>query len=309
MSNETERTLDRDGYIALNKSFSRRLVFQYGTGGGFGAETIGLIRKAVNCLANDVQFVLGAQEPKGFALKKGWEDYFQPVWPQDNCRLLSLLNRHAFPLGRYPVFKTLSRITLRWVDGSQLFTFDDPGPYSQESLERKGLTGGYWEQIKKLCDMIWVFPPSVMQAINEHWNRLQLPGPFVAVHVRRGDKITESPYSPLQNYIQVLSGLDASLPVYVATDDQRVVPELAQHLPGRRLVSAGDFARAGYDQRQFNRAESRFRYEETVFFLFQLELMVRSVLFVGASPSNVYYLTRYRRANAGMVDVGVDAMA
>jgi hypothetical protein len=302
------RSLDRERYMALNTSFSTRFVFQYGTGSGFGAETIGLIRRVVQCLANDVQFVFGAQEPKGFAVENGWEDYFEPLWPHDNCRQLSLLNRTVFPLGRYPLFKTLSGIVLRCLDGKYLYMFDDIGTYSRERLEAKGLTGDYWAQIRQLCDLIWVYRPSVRQAIDEQFDRLQLTGSFIAVHVRRGDKNTESPYLPLENYMPVLGGLDASLPIYVATDDQRIVPEFAQRLPGRRLLSAGDLARVGYDQRHFNKAEPRFRYDETLFFLFELELMLRSVLFVGASPSNVYYLTRYRRGNEGLVDVGVDAV-
>lgn len=294
----------RDRYRVLNESFGRKFIFQYGRGFGFCAETIYLIKCISLCLSNQIQFTLGHQEPKGFSIRNGWEDYFLPLWPVHEGRLLPFLNRSHYPLGRLPIGKKIATIILHMVYGPHYYMSDNLGEFTNIFPEKLGLLGSYWQQMQQLSCMIWQFAPAVESTLQRYRSELNIQGSYVAAHVRRGDKETETSYTPLSCYLRALETVPASLPVYVATDDHRVIAELRKALPEREILSASRVERLGYDQIDFNKASPEHRYSETVFFLFELELMAKAWNFIGASPSNVFYLIRYLRGNSGIIDVG-----
>jgi len=183
---------------------------------------------------------------------------------------------------------------------------DRPEPADSERLLALGFSADYWERVSQFCELLFVYRPEVDQMVSANRDRLLPNGPFVAVHVRRGDKITESPYVPLDPYVKAIRETDTNWPIYVASDDQRVVDELRDLLSDRHWIRGPEIVRTGYDQAMFNAGESARRFNETVMFLVELEIMARAAMFIGASPSNVFFLSRYRRGNRGVKDVGGD---
>ena len=95
------------------------------------------------------------------------------------------------------------------------------------------------------------------------------------------------------------------MPIFLSSDDSKIKKELKSLLGNNvSIYSAKQKERTGYDQVNFNRLGPKLRWEEAVFFLFELEMMANSTYFVGGSPSNVFYWTRYRRGNRNVLDAG-----
>jgi hypothetical protein len=300
----------REKYRAVNEGFTQKFVFQFGRGGGFGAEMIHLLHSVVACLQNEVQFCLGeAREPRGFAVERGWGDYFEPIFPVVPGRFLGLLNRPIFPLNRLPAARFLARCCLKSLYGYHYrFLFDDIGPISARiRVPQLGLDEEYWSGIRQISNAIWVLHPQVASRLQSYRDRAALRVPYLAVHVRRGDKISEAPYTPVDAYLRVLRTLAPSsaskLPLYLATDDIRIVDEFRTALPAWEVINVAAMHSLGHHESRFNAASPEQRWEQTVFLLFELEVMKNAHWFIGASPSNIYFLTRYRRANERIIDV------
>ncbi len=67
--------------------------------------------------------------------------------------------------------------------------------------------------------------------------------PFLAIHIRRSDKITEAPYQPVEAYMKYVEEYFELLDikkgkkleekrVYVASDDPKILEECRQKYPG-----------------------------------------------------------------------------
>lgn len=94
------------------------------------------------------------------------------------------------------------------------------------------------------------------------------------------------------------------MPIYIATDDCRTVSEFRSVVGSKADVVSLSEKKCGHDQRSFNAASRESRREETIFLLFELEILRTAHSFVGAAPSNVYYWLRYLRGNTAVGNVG-----
>lgn len=299
-------------YINFNAARgASKFIFQVGSGGGYCAEMGHLLKRIHACLFNDVQFCLGqVRNPRGYAVSSGWTDYFEPVFPEVQGSVLSSLNRSHFPLNRIPVFRFASKSILKFLCGQYLYMFDEiPGGYPEEVLVKKiGVSNDYWIGTSQLITALWQYRSDVEDRIGGYRDRFSgmVNGDYVAVHVRRGDKITESPYVDLEKYVEMMDqhGL-IGMPIFLATDDIRVRKDFKDILGNNIDIRFFDgVQQAGYDQTCFNSMDKARRWQDTVMFMFELDMMRDASFFVGASPSNVFYWTRYRRGNQNMLDIG-----
>lgn len=297
-------------YQHLNSEFDRKFIYQLGTGRGYCAEMIHLLKVIQMCLHRNLQLRLGAvSNPSGFIVCKGWEDYFLPVFPVHEGPLLEYLNRSYFPFGRVPLLQGISRKLLNLTNGANYYMFDDlEFSFSNELFDIKlGLRGNYWNSISGLIRAIYQYREDVSNKIAHYNNRLEIGDSidYFGIHVRRGDKISESPYTPLESYARVITERNTrGMPIYLATDDFSIVAQLGEVLGNNYdILSQAPACAKGYEQNHFNRQTTNDRWEATVFFLSELEMLINATIFIGASPSNVFYWTRYNRANQNMIDV------
>ena len=297
-------------YKLLNNSYDKRFVFQVSRGVGYCAEMIGLLKTIQMCLCTQTQLCLGRSfDPPGYAFKNGWEDYFLPIFPYQDGRFLQQLNRPNFPYAkRFPLLKNVSRMLLKVTSGDHYYMFDKKEwHYSAELVEKKLLLqGDYWSVVQQLINAIFRYREEVVEGILDLKQRLELPknNEYVAVHIRRGDKITEASYTELEFYAEALHehALD-KLPIYIATDDHSVIKNLQCILGNNFSIIEPITKKFGYDQAKFNHQSSLKRWEDTLFFLFELDVMINSLTFMGSSSSNIFYWVRYNRANLNLVDV------
>lgn len=222
----------RTKYQVLNGSYRKKFVFQLSRGGGYCAEMIHMIQWIQSCLMHQVQFCLGnCHKPRGFAVDRGWSDYFNPVFPEVQGRLIPLLNRPLFPFNRVPLGRMLSSASLKLLYGNNLYMFDNPSyKYIEGALnQRIGIGGGYWAELAQLIRTLWCYRDDVKDLISSYNYEIarSFEEDYVAVHVRRGDKIIESPYVKLEKYAEIIydNGLQ-NMPLFLSSDDSKIKKEL-----------------------------------------------------------------------------------
>ena len=153
--------------------------------------------------------------------------------------------------------------------------------------------------------MLWAYNWQTKSEM-ESLPRMPLSVPFLAAHIRRGDKKTEVSYVPISLYAKAIKKFGGNmLDVYVATDDYRVIRDLRKELGSSRNIYsfAKDQSFYGYDQSLFNDATKDARRAQTLEFFRELELLFSAKVFFGSPTSNVLNLVRYMKANNGVVDV------
>lgn len=298
----------RRTYRKLNAGFETRYLHLFGRGAGFSAEFIHVLKAVAECLGTGVQFCLQLnRKPRGFAVESGWADYFEPLWPEVSAGIINGLNRLHFPLGRLSIGKNISRPLLRWSSGCEWFLFDGLGsrPPARLDFPNLGLGMSYWENMQHLSQMLWTYNATTGKALTLLREAL-VRGPFVAAHIRRGDKKTEADYVPAALYAKAIKKLACDLRnVYIATDDHSTVEQLIDALgPGFNVYcSANDHVFRGYNQTAFNDSTAEQRRQKTLEFFVELESLFDSTLFFGTPTSNVFNLVQYMKGNKGVVDV------
>jgi hypothetical protein len=300
----------RETYRRLNESFPERYLHRFGRGVGFSAEFIHVLKAVAQCLDHGIQFCLQSNvRSEGFAVQRGWTDYFEPLFPEVTVpRLTAAMNRAHFPFGRIPLLKSLSRTCLKAACSCRYFVFDEFGshPPARLSVPALGLGDDYWHNMQALTRLLWTYNAQASQAVAAYRAAGQLRSVYNAVHVRRGDKKDEAGIHHLQVYIDAIRRLNSNTrQIFVATDDSRIIGPLRNALGSDYVVHFNldcDVGR-GYDQIKFNSAPTSFRRERTLRFFADVEVLYLANHFVGASTSNVFNLVQYLRANKNITDV------
>ena len=295
-------------YQRLNDSYDRRLLYYFGRGSGFGAEFVGLIKAMMLSLSRGCRLQLTRpRPPRGFAVSKGWPDYFLPVFTYVDLGALSVLNRASFPFDqRLPLLRFVAPLVLKAATGAEFFMFSMPFPLpARLQVKELGLDLDYHQACQALVSLVWRPLPDVATRIQEQRVDLGMPERYLAIHVRRGDKITEMPLVPLDRYVShVVNHAGSIRDVYVASDDPSVPASIAALLPNDwRVWSRRNRDRNAYDQTAFNKRCIQARMDATITFMNELEVLRDASTFFGSETSNVAILVRMMRGDANFVQV------
>lgn len=299
----------RGDYRRLNQSFDSSLAVRFGRGGGFCAEMLGLIKSMMWSLDRRYSLCMSqGGRPAGIGIVNGFTDYFEPLFPDVDAGIFNALNVPTIRgSGRLPfVRRGVSRL-LHAVAGSDCFMMDEPGTLPSRLLVPElGIDADYWDACALLVRLVWVYRPEVEQEILQTVSDWDVPDSYLSVHVRRGDKNSESPYVALDRYV---AAIERARPercvVVVASDDAPATEELTRLLPPRfRVVSCSAPSSSGFNRRSFNHLPAPERFRQVKRFLAELEVLRRGDHFVGSAGSNVTYLIEMMRAGRGVVQVG-----
>lgn len=152
---------------------------------------------------------------------------------------------------------------------------------------------------------MWRFNDDTRAAVRRAVRRVQLSEPYVALHVRRGDKNKERPLVPLEQYARAVKLLaNETTAVFVATDDGSVLTELRYYLRGRTVVSVEEAKnRKGHVQAAMNRVYLKNNVARVVTLLAEIEIMRGASLFICTFSSNLgrlVHLLRWQRADSSV---------
>ncbi len=296
----------RERYAELNRSFTQSRIQTFGGGRGFCADVVGLLKAMIECLAHRRRLVV-ATDPRGrgFSLGFGWADYFEDIFPTSRSRLLVHLNRHRLPAhSRMPkIILDPLLASIRSIGGG-LMAFDALELPEELVVPELGIDLAWWEASELCLSMIWRFREDVDAQVRHHRAVLDLPEEYLALHVRRGDKITETEYVPLERYVETIERFPYRH-VLVASDDSGIVAKL-RGLLGRGfiVIPAGSPNSRGYDQRSFDAQLPESRWRSTVQFLCEFEAIRRATQVIVSTSSNVGCLIQYARGGRGVTDLG-----
>ena len=249
---------------------------------------------------------LGGQ-PVGIGIVNGFADYFEPLFPEVDAGIFNALNSDPVPgSGRFPIARRGVSRLLRAVTGVERFMMDNPGALpARLVVPELGIDAEYRDACALLVRLMWVYRADVGQEILQTVSDWDIPDSYLSVHVRRGDKILESPYVALDRYV---AAIDRARPegcaVVIASDDASAADELARLFPPRfQVVSCSAPSGSGYSQKEFNDLPAPARFQQVKRFLAELDVLRRGELFVGSAGSNVTYLIAMMRADQGVVRV------
>lgn len=121
---------------------------------------------------------------------------------------------------------------------------------------------------------------------------MNLPVDYIAVHIRRGDKIVsrEMKELGLSLYIDAVKGKKhISRNVFIATDDGSVTDKLKSVLvaEGFNVYWNTAVTQTGFDESLFNTKDKKSRYIDTLNMLLDMDILIHSSFFIGTYTSNV----------------------
>jgi hypothetical protein len=298
----------RSDYRRLNESFETSFAFRFGRGGGFSAEMVGLVKSMMACLHGRSRLCLSrGGPPMGIGVVNGFTDYFEPLFPEIGAGIFNVLNLQAVRgSGRFPILRRGASRLLRAATGAELFMMDDLGALPPRLfVPELGIDSEYADACQLLVRLAWVYRPDVRDEVLRLTSSLSVPEKYLSVHVRRGDKDSESPYVPLDRYVAAIEHANPEgCDVAIASDDTSTANELARLLPSQfRVVPCSAESSRGFSREKFNRLPPAERYRQVKRFLAELEVLRGGELFVGSAGSNVTYLIEMMRAGRGVLRV------
>ncbi len=273
---------------------------------GFSADFLGLIQRLMRCLRNGVAFRLGrVTRPRGFVVLNGWRDYFEPFCEEADAPLLELLNISQFPYGRrFPMAAWVARRWLRATTRprSQFFMFDELEKLRDRRSTPRFADEEYLSTRRDLISLIWKYTAETRDAVEAWKKSVRLPAEYLALVIRRGDKVIEHPYVEVERYAQKLSETATAIrPLFVATDDVRLIPKIAEVLRDREVVWLDDKGFTGYDHAGFKALPAAERRRRTVRLFAQLEILKEARLLFGSETTNVAWLAYAQRGGEGVI--------
>lgn len=290
-------------YRVLNESFSTPLIFHLGIDAGFFTEFSYMIHAMLFCLENHLQFNLYSKDAN-FAYSKGWRDYFEPFCPEIEDDFHHKWNVHRIPCWRNMLsasFQQKSPKPFIWKCKNEykayvcrkyckrLYGKNCRTTHDVLFVQRKRylipdlhIDGDYIAAYQTLARTVWRLNPTTKVACENLLNTLQIPSPYMGIHIRGGDKITEtSLVSPLV-YAQILKQQSSFNNVFLITDDYSNYTALCNQVEDFHWYTLCEPEEKGYVHTQFCSQQKEKKHLQMIRFLSQVEGAMHSSYFIGS---------------------------
>lgn len=147
-------------------------------------------------------------------------------------------------------------------------------------------------EFSRILNDLLLFPPVVLHEKSELDFSSVLNEEYVALHVRRGDKLaSEASYIPVSAFFKAIPALFKCLPVIIITDDYSVYREAVsfskQLARPVAVYTTCPIGKTGYDNSTFSRSTNQQKVLELNSLLLDFSVAVGSAYFVGTYSSNV----------------------
>jgi hypothetical protein len=303
-------------YKALNKSFKSRLVFNLGTYEGFFSEYNNMILAMLYCLENKITFSLYSKTAN-FKIKDGWTDYFLPFCDAElnenhgrfNYRMPYVRNTktgnkvydYCFNNFINP-FKNSFDPFRAWMRKVIYFKNSSPFDYYTYSLWNEfrskkrmskhydipelGIDGDMQAACAKLINYTWRYNSGTRQKVDALIQSVNLPGEFIGIHIRRGDKKIEWNWISVEKYIEKAESITTLRKAFILTDDYKVITELKSRFNNWQFYTLCGENETGYNNKEFLKKSSEFRHESLIKLFASMDILYKSRLFIGSFSSN-----------------------
>ncbi|MEQ8580130.1 MAG: hypothetical protein RIC30_06160 [Marinoscillum sp.] len=236
------------------------------------------------------------------AYDRGWQDYFVPFCEETDDEHLAhptILPHDPFTHWRlnlvYHRLKILKKKILRQPFFAQdlYYDFRETSFLSKNfNLPQYDLTGDIFSVSRGLMKQILTFNPATKQYLDEGLKLAKLPKQYIAMHIRRGDKVSgkkwEANRIDIRDYFEMaIKARPALKDVFIATDDFAVIRESRLLYPEFTIHTLCSEEKAGHDEATFAQMTPMLRKKETLAFLLESEIMKMADIFIGTYSSNV----------------------
>ncbi|USO02137.1 MAG: hypothetical protein H6850_03425 [Alphaproteobacteria bacterium] len=247
-----------------------RGVFEFKWTEGFGATIYSLLTRLEHCLVRKYYFSMS--EPLGFG---HWTDFFKPFW--DHARKEKF--HHTLP----KVPNTNPRLVIY-------------KEHVQGYNEKNGKNIFFLKDYKYMLDKIYHYRDDIQQEIENIIQSKHLPENYSCIHIRRGDRTNHGKCpckSEVPEYIEALRKLDPNPEcVFIATDDERIIQEVKEHLPDIKTLSQTE--QQGFDHNTFFSTPYTEKRNIYLQLFAEIEIATRSKYFIGTYCSVLSHLMQAR---------------
>jgi hypothetical protein len=242
-------------YYTLNNSFKKKLVFRLGVDSGYFSEYNNMVLAMLYCLKHHVKFELYS-DLTHFALRDGWNDFFVPFGNTNHQRINKDYNLRPYI-----------------IEQSKEAPLQKVVKYKYITAAYKALFG-----IDFLTQDLWAF----------HFVRSAgLPNDeFISLHVRAGDKFTETEMFDFSEYMKPALELSHNRKAFILTDDFTVMEQLRTQYPDWEFYTLCEPTERGYFHRDFVRQNKEFKYRQHLKLFANMDICAASNTFVGTYSSN-----------------------
>lgn len=282
-----------DKYNEINNSFKNKCIFKVGESQGVFSEINNMIYAMLYCLENKIQFVLTSTNAN-FAPEKGWEEFFLPFCKQDankfhakkyNVRFKEQLRKSLRRRFKVFVYKIFHRTKLT----QDIFNKVYP-EYADKYVNIPELNwhGRTYEIIKPLAELVWRFNPETRSEINEIIKNFNLPEKYVAIQMRRGDKVTiyNGITASADKYMTELKKITDIRDILLLCDEYDDVKYLVDNYKDYNFYTICQPNEHGYSNEDFQKQDWSKKRKRTVELFATIDAMLKAKLFLGTEIAN-----------------------
>lgn len=285
-------------YQEINNSFNKRLIFHFGQKAGFYSEFNNMVLGIAYCLTHNIKFEMYSKDAN-FCIENGWLDYFLPFCKESKNPFHKILNRRTktFAFTKNKIFSHIYNFSaeifkifyqLDYLTQDLFLEFRDRKLENQKFvLNEFNISGDIKFICKEIIGMIWKPNPDTDFLIQNLKNNLNLPGKYISMHIRRGDKYIEAPLLEIEKYMNVAIESSISKNVFVSTDNYRIYQQLVIKYPDWNFFTLTQPNERGYFQKKFKSLPNQEKYLNIIRLFASIDIMTNSELFIGTFSSNI----------------------
>lgn len=315
------KQLDVMSYRRVNDTFRRRMVYHVGVNCGFFVKMNYMVNAMLYCLAHHIRFQLYSDDAN-FSTGIGWREYFLPFCEEVHEPFHQKYNFHRLP-SWYRILKScrkqrsvgpvvwklksiiktmVCRIMALWTYKEYVLLGQDApsDPDNHYCIPELGINGSYTDTYGLLARMVWNLQPEVLHQADIFRHKLNIPSIYDGIHIRGGDKVTETELISAKRIMQVLKPMDDAC-VFVLTDDYRQYQELQVYYPHVRFLTLCHPEERGYLHKAFSQKSSQSRHEAIVRLIISVDLLLRSRSFIGSITTGPSVFVMKQRADDPLV--------
>lgn len=306
--------MELEKYKSLNNSFKSELVFNLGATSGFYSEFNNMVMAMAYCLNMHIRFVLSS-ENANFRYEKGWEDFFVPFCEERNgtfYKKYNLRDRNPFfEMGGF--FQKLSYFSWRMFHRHTYLTHDIFSDIRSVSFVRSrfncpelGIENMDLRHIcREIIDMIYLFNAPTRKEVDLLTEKVGLPDSYIGIHVRGGDKSTETDIVDCSEYMNLVKEKGKGIKnIFVSTDDYTVFEYLTANYKDYKFYTLTSESERGYYYDSFVKRTSEDKKSDMIKLFASIELLRKSDVFIGTFSSNMGMFIGMCKDEAYGVDYG-----
>ena len=293
--------------INQNEGNKDKLLYTLGPN-GFGSEITRMAQAILYCLHNEIEFCLSTYSWNN-KYKRGWQDYFVPFYDEKkSIRYIQKLKHfgNAIDSKKLSPFVIKSLLKKAMVKYSKtyrgyLYSVNKKEKEEKEEVDlyqfnkghftvpELGINGNYFHAMTIILKMIYVHNEETIKAVNQKKQSLKITQPYIAVHIRRGDKKSETVPIETIRYIDRIKKLESKITnIFIASDDYNTVEEFQKNCSKEWTISTlCTPSMQGHSQRSFNRLRPADMRDAMIDVFADLDILFKSEIFIGTYSSNV----------------------